>query len=329
MDDVDGREVTTAKLVSSQLEAEDLLHMVAYNFGLTLNQGESKSSLLLELENLFTSMFAGNMRPLLIIDEAQGLSLNALEELRLLTNLRIESQPMLQIFLVGQDELRDLVMDPRMEQVHQRLIATCHLEPLDFRQTAAYVMHRLKTAGWNGKPKIRAQIFPILYHFSHGTPRRINLFMGRILLHGWLEDKDELGREEAEGVFDELKQEHLVPQQPDALLGENLDFDGEDIDSALLMPDQKLGAMLMEKEKLEAHEPHQEPNPLQDPPRIKRKTQQHKTPGQTLKKKVTHNAKPKTSPPKIVFAEPDSEPEPLPTIEAPRRKRWRFWRLFG
>ena len=240
------QEFLSAELVSAQLEGDDLLRMTAFNFGI-LADGKTKSQLLLEMQGFFSDRIADGQRPLLVVDEAQGLSLNALEELRLLTNMRIDGRPMLQIFLVGQEDLRDLVQDPRMEQLHQRMIATCHLEPLDLKQTAAYVMHRLKVAGWNGKPELRARIFPPLYRFSHGIPRRINLFMGRLLLHGWLEEKTELSEREAQLVFEELRQEHLAPPESENELPLS---ELEAIDSELLRtPDQNIGAMLMEQER--------------------------------------------------------------------------------
>jgi general secretion pathway protein A len=245
--EIEGQEVLAAKLVSAQLHAEDLLRMTAFNFGIGA-ANKSKSDLLMEMQGFFADRLADGQRPLLVIDEAQGLSLNALEELRLLTNLRINGQPMLQIFLVGQEELRDLVLDPKMEQLHQRMIAACHLEPLDFKQAAAYVMHRLKVSGWNGQPRLDAQIFPSLYRFSHGIPRRINLFMGRLLLHGWLEEKTELGGPEAETVLAELKSEHLAPTKTNNFFDDSLGLNSEqEIDPALLMPDQKIGAQLMRK----------------------------------------------------------------------------------
>jgi general secretion pathway protein A len=234
--ELDGRRVTAAKLVSSQLDAEDLLHMVAFHFGLN-PQGRGKSALLLELQGTFAGLLADNRRPLLIIDEAQGLTREALEELRLLTNLRVGPQPMLQIFLVGQDELRDMVRDPRMEQLHQRLIASCHLEPLDFQQTVRYVMHRLRVAGWSGNPLLRAEVFVPLFRFSRGVPRRINLFMGRLLLHGWLETRSELTGADAGTILTELQQEHLAPAEEDGddLLDRPLDPGA--IDPALLLPE--------------------------------------------------------------------------------------------
>lgn len=249
LDEIEGKEVITSKLVSAQLEADDLIRMTAFNFGIEAAD-KAKSALLMEMQGLFTDYINSGKRPLLVIDEAQGLSLSALEELRLLTNLRIKSQPMLQIFLVGQEELRELVLDPGMEQLHQRMIAACHLDPLDFRQTAAYVMHRLKVAGWSGKPKLRAQIFPYVFSFSQGIPRRINLFMSRLMLHGALEGRKGLSEEDSEIILDELKNEHLVPVRYNELFDRTAGaYRADDIDDAVLTPDQKIGGKLMRREK--------------------------------------------------------------------------------
>lgn len=248
------QEFLCAQLVSAQLEAEDVLRMTAFNFGIPAHD-KSKSQLLLEMQGFFADRIADDQRPLLVVDEAQGLSLQAMEELRLLTNMRIDGRPMLQIFLVGQEGLRDLVLDPSMEQLHQRMIAACHLEPLDFKQTATYVMHRLSVAGWNGNPQLRARVFPLLYRFSRGVPRRINLFMGRLLLHGWLEEKTELSEAEAQAVFEELRNEHLAPTQAEADIPI---ADLEAMDKEFQAADQILGAMLMEHEhKNPASQPQQ------------------------------------------------------------------------
>ena len=128
VDSLSPAEVSVAMLVSTQLDANDLLRMVAYSFGL---EGElpHKAMVLQRLTRLLTNHYKEGRRALLIIDEAQDLSVSALEELRLLTNLQLNSQPLLQIFLLGQEELKDLVHGPNMEQVHQRLVAAYNLEP--------------------------------------------------------------------------------------------------------------------------------------------------------------------------------------------------------
>ncbi|MBV1891732.1 MAG: AAA family ATPase [Gammaproteobacteria bacterium] len=198
-----------AKLVSTQLEASDLLRMVGHAFGLQ-TEDLDKATILQRLDKLLMSHHNDGRRALLIIDEAQDLSLSALEELRLLTNLQLNNQPLLQIFLLGQEELRGLVQGPGMEQVHQRLVAACHLEQLKEDETKAYIIHRLGQVGWQGDPAISNAIYPVIYHFSAGIPRRINQVCSRLFLHGGVEGSHKLGVEDIKVVISELRQEQLA-----------------------------------------------------------------------------------------------------------------------
>ncbi len=198
-----------AKLVSTQLEASDLLRMVAHAFGLQ-TENLDKATILQRLDKLLMSHYNDGRRALLIIDEAQDLSPSALEELRLLTNLQLNSQPLLQIFLLGQEELRSLVRGPGMEQVHQRLVAACHLDQLKEDETKAYILHRLEQVGWQGDPAISNAIFPVVHRFSAGIPRRINQVCSRLFLHGGVEGKHKMGVEDIKVVIAELQQEQLA-----------------------------------------------------------------------------------------------------------------------
>ena len=198
-----------AKLVSTQLEASDLLRMVAHSFGMQ-TENLDKATILQRLDKLLMSHHNDGRRALLIIDEAQDLSASALEELRLLTNLQLDNQPLLQIFLLGQEELRGLVQGSGMEQVHQRLVAACHLEQLKEDETKAYIIHRLEQVGWQGDPAISNAIYPVIYRFSAGIPRRINQVCSRLFLHGGVEGSHKLGVEDIKIVISELRQEQLA-----------------------------------------------------------------------------------------------------------------------
>ncbi|MEH6570721.1 MAG: AAA family ATPase, partial [Halioglobus sp.] len=184
--------VVTANLVCTQLQADDLLKMVAYTFGVRTNVVE-KGELLQGLSSLLHKWNREGQRALLIVDEAQDLSPSAMEELRLLTNIQISGSPLLQIFLVGQPELRELILSPSMEQVHQRIVAASHLEALAEGETEAYILHRLERVGWRGDPVFSKSIFPLIYKFSEGIPRRINLICSRLLLHGSVEQQHRIG----------------------------------------------------------------------------------------------------------------------------------------
>jgi putative secretion ATPase (PEP-CTERM system associated) len=201
--------VKTANLVCTQLQADDLLKVTAYNFG--VDHGiVDKGELLQQLGVLLRRWHRDGHRALLIVDEAQDLSESAMEELRLLTNIQESGKPLLQIFLLGQPELRDLVLSPSMEQVHQRIVAASHLVALEKDETEAYIIHRLEKVGWQGDPALSKTIFPLIYKFSEGVPRRINLICSRLFLHGCVEQRHRIGIADLREVIKELQSENLA-----------------------------------------------------------------------------------------------------------------------
>ncbi|MEZ5501987.1 MAG: AAA family ATPase [Halioglobus sp.] len=201
--------VFTANLVCTQLQADDLLKTVAYSFGVGSARVD-KAELLQRLTILLHRWHREGRRALLIVDEAQDLTPSAMEELRLLTNIQIGGQPLLQIFLLGQPELRDLILSPEMEQVHQRIVAASHIDGLEVDETEAYVIHRLVAVGWQGDPAIDRAIFPLIYRFSEGVPRRINLICSRLFLLGSVEQRHAIGVEDVGIVISELQAENLA-----------------------------------------------------------------------------------------------------------------------
>lgn len=200
--------VSVGRLVSSQLAADDLLRMVAFAFGISTDS-VSKSQVLQRLTGRLQGLHREGARALLIVDEAQNLPFEALEELRMLTNFEQDGKPLLQIFLLGQKELLDLIHSPRLEQVHQRIIAASRLEPLAEEETRAYVEHRLRVVNWRGNPAISTSIYPIIHKFSEGVPRRINLMCSRLLLHACVEQRHTIGVADARAVIAELDEEQL------------------------------------------------------------------------------------------------------------------------
>ncbi|MAT92290.1 MAG: hypothetical protein CME59_06785 [Halioglobus sp.] len=201
--------VHTANLVCTQLQADDLLRTVAYSFGVGAD-GVDKAELLQRLNVQFHRWHRDGRRALLIVDEAQDLSPSAMEELRLLTNIQQNGQPLLQIFLLGQPELRDLVLSPEMEQVHQRIVAASHLDGLEEDEVETYVLHRLRKVGWRGDPAISRGVFPLLHKFSEGVPRRINLICSRLFLHGGVEQRHAIEIDDVRVVISELQAENLA-----------------------------------------------------------------------------------------------------------------------
>lgn len=210
LDSLDPDTVVAAHLVSTQLGADDTLRLVGAAFGVRVH-GVPKGDLLLALEAFFVAQTLKGKRCLLIVDEAQNLQPQAVEELRMLSNFQNGQDALLQTFLVGQPEFREILQSPGMLQLRQRVIATCHLGPLDSEETREYILHRLKCAGASDKPTFDSEIFEGIYRFTAGIPRRINTLMDRVLLQGFLTDKIHIDLELVNEIIHEIQSEMNVP----------------------------------------------------------------------------------------------------------------------
>ncbi len=187
MQSIDRARMTAATIVTTQLDAYDLVQMAAEAFGIDTS-GLDKAASLKSIENFLHAEARTGRRCLLVIDEAQNLSIGALEELRMLSNFQLGSKALLQIFLLGQPEFRDLLRAaPDLEQLRQRVIATHHLDPMDASEVQPYVVHRLTRAGWGGNPTLSPEIYPMLFTQTGGIPRKLNTFMNRVMLMGAVE----------------------------------------------------------------------------------------------------------------------------------------------
>lgn len=211
---LDQSKVAAAHLVSTMLDADDLVRSVCAAFGLP-TKGIDKGSLLSALEEFLKSIAAKGKRALLIVDEAQNLSPRAIEELRMLSNFQVGDRALLQSFLVGQPELRRIMQHHTMQQLRQRVIASYHLGPLDRDETERYIEHRLKHVGWRGDPKVEAEAYDAVFAFTSGIPRRINLVFNRLMLSAFLRDAHSLSSADVEVVAQELKEELGAVMQPD------------------------------------------------------------------------------------------------------------------
>jgi general secretion pathway protein A len=203
---VDPRKVIAAQLVSTQLDADDLVRAVASAFGLKSKSVE-KSQLLLEVEAFLVAVSTTGKRTLLIVDEAQNLTPRAVEELRMLSNFQLANRGLLQTFLVGQPELRDVMRSPHMQQLRQRVIGSYHLGPLEPAETQGYIEHRLKCVGWSGDPSFQADAMAAIHQLTGGIPRRINVLTDRLLLAGYLAEKHELKLPDVDAVAREMSDE--------------------------------------------------------------------------------------------------------------------------
>lgn len=189
-----GKPIVPAQIVSTQLEGVELLQTVAAAFGVPYLD-LPKPRILEELTRFLSAVLASGRRALLVVDEAQNLSKGALEELRMLSNLQHGAQPLLQSFLVGQPELKDILRGADMLQLQQRVIAAYHLGPLDAQDTKSYIEHRLRVVGWQGRPSISDDAYEEIHRQTGGVPRRINVFCDRLLLVAYLEEHSLLTRQ--------------------------------------------------------------------------------------------------------------------------------------
>lgn len=202
---IDPGRLTAAQIVTSKLGGEELVHVVAQAFGLHID-GHDKASALGAIEGFLHEEARAGRRCLLIVDESQNLSIEALEELRMFSNFQLGAHPLLQTLLLGQPEFRDtLNTHPGLEQLRQRVIATHHLEAMEPDEVQAYVEHRLALVGWTGNPLVDPRVYPALYEASGGVPRRINQIANRVLLLAAVEQRREIDAAMVGQVVDELQ----------------------------------------------------------------------------------------------------------------------------
>ncbi len=201
--------VVLAVIVSSQLNAEDLLKTISSTFKLNF-KGLDKASLLAGLERFFIEQAMHGKKALLVVDEAQNLSHEALEELRMLSNFEMAGKPLFQTFLVGQNQLLEKLFLPEMEQLKQRIVATCQIKPFDEQETKDYIIFRLAKAGWKQNPKFGEDAFPLIAHYSQGIPRKINTLCDRILLFGYISELPVVDAGVVQQVIADIEEERFL-----------------------------------------------------------------------------------------------------------------------
>ncbi len=206
LDALDADLVVAAQVRNTQLDSTELLHSICVAFGVAI-AGPTKAHMLAGLEAFFTALAVAGKRALLIVDEAQNLGLRELEELRMLSNFQFGSHALLQSFLIGQPELRQLLRSSALEQLCQRIIAACHLGPLGPEETRSYIEHRLLHVGWDGRPAFDADAFDRIHTHTGGIPRRINLLCSRLLLAAWLGDSARIDVAAVELAADDMHTE--------------------------------------------------------------------------------------------------------------------------
>jgi general secretion pathway protein A len=204
---VDPQQIVAAQIVSTQLEAGDLLRSIISAFGICAPLSSSKAHLISTIEAFLTALATTNRRALLVVDEAQNLNPQAVEELRMLSNFMLGSHALLQSFLVGQPDLRRMLASKSMEQFRQRVIASCHLGPLEPDECRGYVEHRLRRAGWTDSPRFESDCLDEVHRWTGGIPRRINLLCNRLLLSTFLAGRKSIAPSNVEDTALELSTE--------------------------------------------------------------------------------------------------------------------------
>jgi len=209
---IDAQRILTAHVVTTQLEGVDLLRMVAAAFGLK-DLPSDKSSLLLRLQTFFDACLLHNYRTLLIVDEAQNLTVSALEELRMLSNFQSRDVAPFQSFLIGQPQFRSVLSNPDLEQLRQRIIATYHLGPMSREECGEYLIHRLQQVGWRSDPSFDPSAVDAIFNHTGGIPRRINTLCNRLLLLGYLDDLHHFSSVEVNKVAADLATEMMSSER--------------------------------------------------------------------------------------------------------------------
>jgi putative secretion ATPase (PEP-CTERM system associated) len=212
---IDRSRLNAISLVSTQVEGDDMLRLAAQGMGIA-TEGLAKAQLLERVEQWLDGQARARKRTLLIVDEAQILSVSALEELRMMYNFQVGGQALLQILLLGQPEFRDKLADAGLEQLRQRVIATHHLQPLEANEVEPYMIHRLGHVGWQSNPAFAPELFGAVYEATGGVPRRINQLASRLMLYGSVEQLERIDAAAVHAVVEDMARD--VPQPGEAVL---------------------------------------------------------------------------------------------------------------
>lgn len=201
---IDRQRLTAAQIVTSALDGEELIHVSARAFGLEV-AGHDKASALAQIEAFLHHEAREGRRCLLVVDESQNLSEEALEELRMLSNFQLGAHPLLQILLLGQPEFRTLLQtSSELEQLRQRVIASHHLDAMEPSEIGAYIEHRLACVGWKGHPAFEARVYSELAKATDGVPRRVNQIVNRLLLMAAIEQRQTVDAGLLQAVMSDL-----------------------------------------------------------------------------------------------------------------------------
>ena len=199
-----GEGYSTALILNPVMTGIQLLRSILRELSLP-DRGNDRLRLVERLNSFLLERARGGADVVLFVDEAQDMSGDLLEEVRLLSNLETDDRKLLQIVLVGQPELRDHLDTPRLRQLRQRITVRYHLGPMARDETESYVLHRLRVAGADGRPTFSRPAIRSIFSYSQGVPRLINAVCDTALLCGWVEGRDHLGWRQVRRAVAELE----------------------------------------------------------------------------------------------------------------------------
>lgn len=187
---------------NAQGDRGDLIQWVLHALGIKFDPDEGYVTQFQLLQDFLIETYAEGKRVILIFDEAQNLSTDSLEELRMLTNINSNKDELIQLVLVGQNELRDVIKRPELRQLAQRIAASFHLRPLSEESTHEFIVHRLRVAGGSGE-EINEKARMLIYEVSQGIPRLINQICDMSLLYAWSAETKVVDSKVVQAVVDD------------------------------------------------------------------------------------------------------------------------------
>ncbi|MBI1796750.1 MAG: AAA family ATPase [Candidatus Eisenbacteria bacterium] len=212
-----GERAVVALITNSALTRNELLEEICLRFGVATPGPMSKPQTLVQLEKLLTSVRERGELAILLLDEAQNLDRDLLEEIRLLSNLEVQGEKLLQIFLVGQPELEAKLAQPELRQLRQRIAIHYRISPLSASETAHYIHHRVAVAGGNAHELFPSDTCIEIFRVTNGIPREINIVAGQSLLNAFVEDARTVTGEHVRAVEKEIEfQSVLRENRPEA-----------------------------------------------------------------------------------------------------------------
>jgi len=209
------RQAATSFIFNTQLSASDLFDCLMADFGIP-PASRTKGEMLMRLNRWLLERHQVGQSAVLVVDEAQNLSQQALEEIRLLTNLETSSEKLLQIVLSGQPELEEKLRHPQLRQLLQRITLRCRTSQLSLAETRGYVAERLHIAGANGEPIFSTEAIESIYNYARGIPRVINVLCEHALINAYIDQQRPVPAQLIDDVAREFELDRVAPSTPSA-----------------------------------------------------------------------------------------------------------------